>query len=197
LEFTAQTDPFQQFGSWLQEAELRSGMDYPNSMALATVDGAGRPSVRILLLKTFSPDGFVFFTNYESRKGSELEFNPQASLCFYWDKLGRQVRIDGTVEKLPRAESEAYFHTRPRLSQIGAWASRQSQEIPSRDHLETKVKELEEKFQDGPIPLPDFWGGYVLKADRFEFWQQGAFRLHDRFLFERAADGWSVRRLSP
>jgi pyridoxamine 5'-phosphate oxidase len=190
-------NPFQEFHDWFKEAELNGGMDFPNAMSLATVGADGRPGLRTVLLKGVSEAGFTFFTNYKSRKGAELDFNPQAALCFYWDKISRQVRVEGSVEKLSREESEAYFRTRPRLSQIGAWASPQSQEIASRAELEEKVKEISERFRGKDIPLPDFWGGYVLKPDYFEFWQMGEGRLHDRFVYAPSAEGWLVKRLAP
>lgn len=192
------SNPYEQFGAWLTEAEQKSGMACPNAMQLATVGPDGRPGVRTLLLKGFSPEGFLFFTNYDSRKGAELAHNPYAALCFFWDRLFRQVRIEGMVEKISQEESQAYFQTRPRLSQISAWASPQSQEIPSGEFLETRVREVEERF-DGvdPIPVPDFWGGYCLRADRIEFWQQGEFRLHERYLFEKQGQLWTRKRLAP
>jgi pyridoxamine 5'-phosphate oxidase len=190
-------DPFAQFRLWYEEALKLPGLKHPNAMALATVDATGRPSARMLLLKGFSAAGFQFFTNYGSRKGQELSFNPQGALCFYWDKLERQVRIEGAVERLSPQDSSAYFHTRPRLSQLGAWASPQSQEIPSREFLENKVQEMNKQFDGGPIPLPDFWGGYRLVPDRFEFWAQREGRLHDRFTYEKEGEEWRIVRLAP
>ncbi|RZA09464.1 MAG: pyridoxamine 5'-phosphate oxidase [Proteobacteria bacterium] len=191
-------NPFQQFHDWFKEAEVGSGMKYPNSMSLATADKEGRPSVRIVLLKGLSAEGFVFYTNYESRKASQLEENAHAALCLFWDKLHRQVRVEGRVERVSRATSQEYFNTRPRLSRIGAWASHQSQPIGSRAELEKQVHEMEERFRgQEEIPVPEHWGGYVLHPTRLEFWQEGEFRLHDRFTYEKEGDGWKVARLSP
>ena len=192
-------NPFQQFHDWFKEAELGSGMKYPNSMHLATADSAGRPSLRVVLLKGLTEEGFVFYSNYESRKGRQLNENPAAALCFFWDKLGRQVRAEGKVERVDRATSQAYFDTRPRGARIGAWASAQSQEIPSREYLEKRVAEVEERFRgQEQIPVPEYWGGYLLRPTRLEFWQEGPYRLHDRFLYEKdPAGAWGVKRLSP
>lgn len=189
-------NPFEIFHEWLKEAEEKSGMLDPNAMSLATVGPGGKPSVRIVLLKAVNEEGFSFFTNYESRKGFELEAHPHAALCFYWDKLGRQVRVEGPVEKLPRTKSEAYFQLRPRGSQLGAWASKQSREIPSREYLEGKVREAEERYP-GEVPCPPYWGGYVLKPELMEFWVGQPSRLHDRYLFVRDGAGWRQSRLSP
>jgi len=168
-----------------------------NAMTLATVDQDGKPSTRTVLLKSVDERGFVFFTNYDSRKGRELAENPNAALTFFWPELERQVCVAGAVTKLPAAESEAYFKSRPRGSQIGAWASNQSEAIPDRAVLEAKWRELEKKFP-GEIPLPPNWGGYVLKPERIEFLQGRPSRLHDRFSYARQADGaWKIERLSP
>lgn len=169
-----------------------------NAMQLATVGADGKPSVRTVLLKGVDARGFIFFTNYESRKGRELAVNASAALVFYWPDLERQVCIAGTVTKLPRAESEAYFRSRPRGSQIAAVASHQSHPVASRGELEERVRELERQYPDAPVPLPGEWGGYVLAPERIEFWQGRASRLHDRFNYVRSADGqWRVERLSP
>jgi pyridoxamine 5'-phosphate oxidase len=169
-----------------------------NAMALATASADGKPSLRTVLLKGVDARGFIFFTNYESRKGQELAANPNASLVFYWPELERQVCVAGAVTKLPRTESENYFHSRPRLSQIAAVASKQSQPVPDRACLEAAMHQREGEFSSAPVPMPECWGGYVLSPERIEFWQGRASRLHDRFCYVRQADGaWAVVRLSP
>jgi len=168
-----------------------------NAMTLATVDEAGRPSTRTVLLKTLDERGFIFFTNYDSRKGRELTGNPHAALTFFWPELERQVCVAGTVTKLPVAESETYFKSRPRGSQIAAWASTQSEVVTDRATLETKWRALEQKFP-GDVPLPPNWGGFILRPERVEFWQGRPSRLHDRFSYLRQPDGsWKIERLSP
>jgi pyridoxamine 5'-phosphate oxidase len=168
-----------------------------NAMTLATADADGRPSTRTVLLKTVDERGFIFYTNYDSRKGRELGSNPHAALNFFWPDLERQVCVAGTVTKLPTAESDRYFKSRPRGSRIGAWVSNQSQPVPDRTFLEAKWHELEKKFPDD-VPLPPNWGGYVLKPERIEFWQGRPSRLHDRFSFARGTDGaWKIERLAP
>lgn len=189
-------DPSDQIRSWLEDAR-EAGLREPTSMALATADKAGRPSVRMVLLKGLDGSGLRFFTNYQSRKGRELEDNPNAAICLWWDRLERQVRAEGRVTKLSRAEAETYFHSRPRGSQIGAAASPQSRPLESRQALEQRVAELEREHPDGNLPLPDFWGGYLLVPERFELWQGRESRLHDRFEYRREGTGWQLGRLAP
>ena len=191
-------DPMPLFAAWFRFAR-RTRIYWPDAAALATADAAGAPSVRMVLLKQFDPGGgFVFFTNYTSRKGRELDANPRASMVLYWNDLVRQIRMTGPVERIARAESEAYFHSRPRGSQIGAWASDQDTVMPSRQALMDKFADFEQRFAGGPVPLPDQWGGYRLRAEEIEFWQGRTYRLHDRFLYTRSAEGgWTRVRLSP
>jgi len=189
-------DPIDQFGTWFQQA-VDLGLHEPNAMTLGTADASGRASLRTVLLKGFDARGFVLFTNYTSRKAADLAVNPQASLLFPWILLERQIIIQGTVEKTSSEESLAYFHLRPRESQIGAWASDQSSVIPSRASLEEKHAELAARFAVGEVPLPPFWGGYRVIPDSIEFWQGGPARLHDRFLYTRDGTGWQIERLSP
>ena len=166
-------------------------------MTLATATKDGRPSARIVLLKQLDHRGFVFFANYESRQGRELAANPYAALVFHWSILQRQVRVEGRVARISEEESAAYFRTRPRGSRIGAWASRQSAELENRAVLARRVKDVEQRFQGGEVPLPSFWGGYRLTPERIEFWQGRANRLHDRLCFVREEDGWQTKRLFP
>ena len=167
-------------------------------MVLATADAAGKPSARVVLLKEFDERGFVFFTNYESRKARELAANRHAALNFFWAELERQVCVTGSVTQVPREEAEAYFKTRPRGSRLGAWASKQSETVPSREVLEARLQELEKKYPGEEIPLPPFWGGYVLAPGEIDFWQGRPNRLHDRFRYSKQSDGrWLVERLSP
>jgi pyridoxamine 5'-phosphate oxidase len=188
-------DPFVQFGRWMNDA-LASDIPDANAMTLATVGEDGRPDARVVLLKFFGPDGFDWFTNYESKKGRDLVANPYASLHFFWAQLDRQVSIYGPVEKTSREDSEKYFKSRPVDSQIAAWASNQSSVIESRGFLETRFEEFKAKFGDD-VPLPDFWGGFCLRPERFEFWQGRQNRLHDRLQYSKNAVGWKLERLSP
>lgn len=190
-------DPFSAFAIWLAEAE-RTEVNDANAMALATVDADGLPDVRTVLLKGLDPRGFVFYTNFESRKGQELSEQPKAALCFHWKSLHRQVRARGPVEKVSDAEADAYYATRPRLSRLGAWASRQSRPLDSRQTLEERVTEMEARFPDDAIPRPPYWSGFRIVPSEFEFWQDGAFRLHDRYRLVRGeGDGWVPTRLYP
>ena len=189
-------DPLELFAGWYDAAEA-SGLIHPNAMALATATPDGRPSVRMVLLKDVGPEGFVFYTNYESRKAVELDANPRGALCFHWAVLERQVRVEGPVRRIPREESEAYFATRPRGSRIGAWASHQSAELPDRATLEARYEEYDRMYPGPDVPLPPFWGGYRLVPELMEFWQGKADRLHDRLAFTRTEGGWSSRRLYP
>jgi pyridoxamine 5'-phosphate oxidase len=196
LESNVLPDPIAQFDRWFNDATL-AGLPEANAMTLATVDASGAPSARIVLLKGIDKRGFVFFTNYASRKGRELAANPRAALCFFWESLERQVRIEGTVEKTTREESEEYFHSRPIGSQIGAWVSQQSETIESRKALDDRAEELLAKFVNTGVPRPDFWGGFRVVPHTIEFWQGRPSRLHDRLQYVREADGWKIRRLCP
>lgn len=190
-------DPMVLFNTWWTDARKSEPYDY-TACSLATVGEGAKPSLRIVLLKGFGPEGFTFFTNYESRKSHELEANPKAALCFHWASRVRQVRIEGSVEKATTEVSDAYFHSRPRGSRLGAIASRQSRPLPDRSRLEADIRELDQKFGKDPIPRPAFWGGWVLKPTRIEFWQARVDRLHDRFIYERKADGtWAWARYYP
>jgi pyridoxamine 5'-phosphate oxidase len=191
-------NPIRQFANWFTAA-IEAGIGDVNAMSLATTaDRDGRPSVRIVLLKSFDQEGFVFFTNYESEKGKQLEANPYAALGFYWIELDRQIRISGKVEKTSHEESQTYFHSRPVGSQLSAWASRQSEVIDGRRVLDARMAEMTERFGDKPIPLPPHWGGFRLKPDKIEFWQGRPNRLHDRFRYTRQAEGsWQIDRLAP
>lgn len=192
------TDPFEQFQVWFDQ-NLKINKDDPTAMALATVDKKGMPANRIVLLKDYNrEDGFSFYTNYDSRKAKQLKDNPKASLLFYWPQTERQIRIEGKIKKLSKATSEAYFHQRPRESQIGAWASEQSSTIPDRNYLEKTVSELSRFFDNHTqIPLPPFWGGYSLIPSYFEFWQGRPNRLHDRIIYTLVKGSWKIGRLAP
>jgi len=195
-ETSVDADPIRQFEAWFKQA-LDARLPEPNTMTLATVDARGYPSARIVLIKGVDERGFVFFTNYESRKGLDLAANPHASLLFYWIELERQVRVEGTVVKTAADESDAYFNSRPLGSRIGAWASDQSRPIESRALLEAREKSFSERFGEHP-PRPPHWGGYRLVPDMIEFWQGRPSRLHDRILYTRVSGGdWRISRLSP
>lgn len=190
-------DPIKQFEKWFNDA-MKAGIHEPNAMTLATATNDGRPSARILLLKGFTQEGFIFYTNYLSRKGREMAKNPLASIVFFWGEMERQVRIEGTIEKVSKEESEAYFHSRPKLSQIGALASPQSQEIADRTVIESKMQQLEAQYADSEVPKPSHWGGYILKPQLVEFWQGRQSRLHDRIVYKKAdKKTWKIVRLAP
>ncbi|MCE2572526.1 pyridoxamine 5'-phosphate oxidase [Motilimonas eburnea] len=195
-ELQATDNPFEFFKQWLKQAE-EAGIILPESMSVASCTPEGRPSSRMVLLKEVDEQGFVFYTNYGSRKAQQLEANPHAALLFHWNILQRQVRIEGRIERVSYEESLAYFHSRGRGSQIGAWASHQSEVAQSRQELMDKVKHFEQKFAGQEVPLPEFWGGYRVIPERIEFWQGKADRLHDRFDYQKDGDGWKVVRLNP
>lgn len=188
-------DPFDHFGAWFAEA----GKAEPdaNAMTLATCTAGGSPSARIVLLKGWDAAGFVFYSNQQSRKGDELAANPRAALLFHWKSLGRQIRIEGRVEGVTDAEADAYYASRPRLSRLGAWASAQSRKLPQRAALEQALAGYEEKYPGDDIPRPPYWSGYRVVPARMEFWQEMPFRLHDRLVYTRAGEGWTVGRLYP
>ena len=189
-------DPIVQFATWLEDALVaQPGM--PNLMTLATADAQGVPSARTVLLKGFDPSGFVFFTNYESRKGRELAANPHAALVFYWPDLHRQVTVAGEVMRVPASESDEYFAMRPLESRLGAWASRQSSPLADRAELEERMRVADEEFADGRVPRPPYWGGFRLTPTSIEFWQGRSNRLHDRFRYTRSDFGWEIERLAP
>lgn len=195
-EKSVNSNPIAQFDSWFQEA-LKSEINEPNAMALSTVNRENQPSQRTVLLKAYDEKGFVFYTNYSSRKAEEIEGNPKVSLIFPWYELERQVIIQGLAEKVSKTESLNYFLSRPKGSQLGAWVSRQSSVISSRSILEMKLNEMKSKFKDGKIPLPEFWGGFRVVPHAIEFWQGRSNRLHDRIKYIRESDRWDIRRLAP
>ncbi|MFK8011161.1 MAG: pyridoxamine 5'-phosphate oxidase [Marinicellaceae bacterium] len=188
--------PFEQFNKWFEQAQS-AGIQEPNAMSISTVSALGVPSSRTVLLKIYDDKGFVFFTNYESEKAQDIAQNPNVALLFPWISLERQVRISGYVEKITSKESLAYFSSRPKGSQIGAWISPQSKIIESRDFLKQKLTEMKAKFSEGNIPLPKAWGGYRVVPVKFEFWQGRTSRLHDRFVYLKQAEDWTVNRLAP
>jgi pyridoxamine 5'-phosphate oxidase len=189
-------NPLERFQEWFHEA-VQAGVEVPEVMTLATADAEGTPSARMLLLKSADEDGFVFYSGYASRKGGELDENPRAALVFYWRPLGKQIRVEGRVERVSEAESAAYFATRPRGSQLAAWASQQSRPLASREELERRYAELEREYQGVDVPRPPHWGGYRLRPEAIEFWQHRENRLHDRIRYTRAREGWQRELLSP
>ena len=196
-ERSVERDPIKQFKVWFDSA-VAAKLPLPEAMSLATVTRDGKPTSRMVLLKSFDHDGFVFYTNYLSAKAKDLETNPNVALTFFWPQLEKQVRIEGKVTKTSADESRSYFEVRPRESQIGAWASAQSEVISGRDELEKRQSELEEIYRDQPVPWPEHWGGYRLKPDKIEFWKGRVGRLHDRIVYEKQSDGsWSIKRLAP
>jgi pyridoxamine 5'-phosphate oxidase len=188
-------DPIAQFADWYERAVKE--VPLADAMTLATVDADGSPDARMVLLKGFGADGFRFFTNLGSTKAHQLQSVPRAALVLYWRELDRQVRIQGQVERLPPSADDEYFASRPPDARIGAWASPQSEPLPNREALDQRVREVKERFKGDEVPRPEFWGGYLLRPERIEFWQGQAARLHDRFLYAREGDGWSIQRLAP
>jgi pyridoxamine 5'-phosphate oxidase len=195
-ELKVSEDPLSLFATWFNSAK-RAGLALPEAMTVATAAADGSPSARMMLLKDFGPDGFVFYTNYESRKAGDLQENPRAALLFHWPTLQRQIRIEGGVEKISTEESAAYFRTRPRGSCIGAWSSKQSSPLDSRDELEQRFGEYERRFGGIDVPLPPFWGGFRVRPERIEFWQGRINRLHDRIQYTREGNHWKIERLYP
>ena len=195
-ESNVSSNPFGQFSEWMREAIDADILD-PNAMTLATADKSGVPSARIVLLKSIDEKGLVFYTNYESKKAKDLLENPRASVVLFWKELERQIRVIGTVEKISQKESEEYFTTRPYESQIGAWASKQSSELKGRESLEKKFVEIKSKYPEGKVPLPDFWGGFRIIPEQFEFWQGRPSRLHDRIAYFKEKVKWKIVRLAP
>ncbi len=189
-------NPFEQFEKWFLQADQANIQD-ANAMSLATVSRDGKPSLRTVLLKTFDTDGFVFYTNYSSQKSQQINQNANVALLFPWTGLERQIEVTGKAEKIPTSESLKYFLSRPKGSQLGAWASNQSTPITSRNLLEIQLHKIKQKFKTGDIPLPDFWGGYRVIPEKIEFWQGGSARIHDRFEYRRVENGWEILRLQP
>ena len=189
-------DPIEQFRRWF-DAALDAGLHEPNAMTVATATRDGSPSARVVLLKGFDSRGFVFYTNYEGRKGRELEENPRAALLFYWGELERQVRVEGTVSRVSEEESDAYYASRPRGSRLGAWASEQSRVVEGRKVLEERTADLEAEYEGREVPRPAFWGGYRVWPEVVEFWQGRENRLHDRIVYRRQGGGWEIERLQP
>jgi len=199
LELNLPHEPFTLFANWYEMAKEQE-VSYPDAMSLATVGEKGMPSIRTVLMKSFDARGLVFYTNWQSRKGQQLALHPKASICFYWKSLKRQIHIEGTVQKVGAEEADTYFTTRPRGSQIGAWASEQSRPLKSREALEGRVREVEKKYEGKPVPRPPHWGGYVLLPGRFEFCQEQPHRLHDRIVYTQNpenAGAWLIERLYP
>ncbi len=196
-ETSLRPDPLAQFRGWFEDA-LAAGLHEPNAMTLATATPGGKPSARVVLLKGFDERGFVFYTNYEGRKGEELGRNPRAALVFYWGELERQVRIEGRASRVPERESDAYYASRPRGSRLGAWASEQSRPVEGREVLESRLRALEREYEGREVPRPPFWGGYRVEPEAVEFWQGRQNRLHDRIVYRRrGAGGWEIERLQP
>jgi len=195
-EETVQKNPFTQFEKWFNEV-MKVGLIEPNAMILATADDKAKPSVRVVLLKEFSSNGFTFFTNYISKKGKNLTENSSAALLFFWAELERQVRVEGIIKKISRAESKKYFDTRPIDSRLAAWTSEQSKTIPGRDYLDAKFQIFKREFEGKQIPLPPDWGGFILVPEYFEFWQGRESRLHDRICYKKLKSKWKIFRLSP
>lgn len=194
---SAATDPLAEFGRLFEEAKSAPEPGDVTACSLATATRDGAPSVRMVLLKQFDERGFVFYTNYGSRKADELEQNPRAALCFHWVSINQQVRIEGTVARVSEDESDAYYASRGRLSRLGAWASKQSQPLESRGDLMSRFARIELRYPVGPVPRPSFWGGYRLRPEQIEFWSNRTHRLHDRRVFTRRGEGWEMRRLYP
>ncbi|RHW77512.1 pyridoxamine 5'-phosphate oxidase [Colwellia sp. RSH04] len=195
-DITDESSPFALFQQWFDDAN-KSGILLPESMSVSTCSSSGQPSSRMVLLKSFDDKGFIFYTNYSSRKSHELTSNDKVALLFHWNVLQRQVRIEGTVEKVSTEESAEYFHSRDRGSQVGAWASKQSQKLTYDNELKDRMKHYSEKFSEGEVPHPEFWGGWRVKPHFIEFWQGRANRLHDRVCFEKAENNWLQHKLHP